>query len=249
MLDFALASEGPATRSSLGEGFSVLEWGMYLLLFVAEMLALFFLSRRLTQAVSQAIFGLTRSEGITVYILAFLFLPGTIVHELAHLVMAGVLLVPTHGIEFIPKLHGDTVKLGSVQVERTDPLRRFLIGAAPFVLGMSLIMGTLWYWDAHGWTHSLWPTIITGYLVFEVGNTMFSSKRDMEGALELILIISAILAVLYLLGLRLPVGMLSFMESPDFVERLTQGCLFLGVPIGLDLGVLVFGRVIGRRGR
>ena len=66
-------------------------------------------------------------------------------HELSHLLTAGVLFVRTGEIEFLPKMEGDQVKLGSVAIEKTDPVRRAIIGFASVFVGLSTILGIIYF--------------------------------------------------------------------------------------------------------
>lgn len=111
----------------------------YFLLFLIEMLLLALLSKRLVYALSALFYSITKSHKAMVNIMAILFLPGTIIHELAHLLSAGMLLVPTGEINLLPEVEGNTVKLGSVQVGKTDLIRRSMIGVAPILLGLFCI--------------------------------------------------------------------------------------------------------------
>src|SRR5580704_5390415 len=101
---------------------------LYFSLFFIELVVLFLLSRNLTRVLSHFFYQLTKNKTFTISALAFLFFPGTVIHELAHALFAGLLGVHVGEIEFMPKIEGDKVKLGSVQIAQTDPIRRFLIG-------------------------------------------------------------------------------------------------------------------------
>jgi hypothetical protein len=154
--------------------------------------------------------------------------------------MAGLLGVPVGEIEFMPKVEGDHVKLGSVQIAHSDPLRRFLIGAAPFVIGTLILLGILFYTVQNHFFGNYFLIFLVGYLVFEIGNTMFSSKKDMEGALELFGTIIILFIVFYLLGLRLPTFNPNLiLGQPLFQEVFKQGSIFLLVPLALDTIVIL----------
>ncbi len=114
-----------------------------LALFLVEIFVLFLFSRILQKGLSLFIFQVTKSMKWTISILAFIFLPGTFIHESAHFLMARILLVPVGKMEFLPKQEGESVKLGSVSIGRCDPFRRLLIGVAPFLAGTTLIILTL----------------------------------------------------------------------------------------------------------
>ena len=61
-----------------------------------------------------------------------LFLPGTVIHELAHVLSAGVLLVHVGEVEFMPQQTPEGIKLGSAQIGQ-----RHFFGVAVTV-GMSV---------------------------------------------------------------------------------------------------------------
>jgi len=212
--------------------------------FFAELLLLFLVSRTLTINLSHLFFRATKSKNITIYLLSILFFPGTIIHELSHYFMAGILFVPVGTIEFIPKLEGDSVKLGSVQVAETDIFRRFLIGAAPFLFGVSLLLAVLFYAAAAHLFENQWFIIGMLYVAFQIGNTMFSSKKDMEGALELFGVVLFFLIVFYFLGVRIPsFNPKVFFDIPLVTQVFKQGSLFLLVPLGIDLLIILLVRL------
>jgi len=172
--------------------------------------------------------------------LAILFLPGTMIHELAHALAAGLLGVRVGTIEFMPEVDGDHVKLGSVQIAQSDPIRRFLIGAAPFFFGTAIMLGILFYFVQNHLYDNYLFIILIGYVVFEIGNTMFSSRKDMEGALELFATIIVIIIILYLLGIRITFFNPNLLFSQHIVQEVfKRGSVFLLVPLLID-GVILF---------
>ena len=220
--------------------------------------------------------GITKSQKTTVGLMAILFFPGVVVHELSHLITAGVLFVRTGEIEFLPKMEGDKVKLGSVAIEKTDPVRRAIIGFAPVVVGLSILLGVVYFqltlssfWEVpiggttpessaswRFWTSQndgVWTKLllsaITFYLLFAISNTMFSSRKDMEGTLELLIVIVIIIAVFYILGFRIDLLVPGvFIEKA--IELLETIDLFLIAPLAIDAFVVgalkIFDRI--RRG-
>ena len=200
---------------------------IYFCLFFIELVTLFLLSRSLSRYLSYFFYRISKSQHFTISALAVLFFPGTLLHELSHAISAGLLGVHVGTIEFMPKITGDHVKLGSVQIAQTDPIRRFFIGAAPFLFGTIILLGILFYSvQNHLFNNYLW-ILFVGYLVFEIGNTMFSSKKDMEGALELFGTIIVILIVFYFLGIRLPAfNPNTILDQPLFLEVFRRGSTF-----------------------
>ncbi len=209
------------------------------LLFLVELFVLFLLSRTLTRTLSYSLYHITRSKKLAVHVMAALFFPGTLIHELSHAFMAMLLRVHVGHMEFVPKIEGDKVKLGSVLIARTDFLRRFLIGAAPFLTGTAILLGVLFY-AAHNQLFGNYQIVILlGYIVFEIGNTMFSSHKDMEGTVELLLTLLIITLIFYFLGVRLPAFSPDIIFNQPLVKNvLEKGCLFLLLPIAIDIVVI-----------
>lgn len=187
---------------------------IFLALLPIEILFLYLLSRRVTSKV----FRLIRNY----YLFALLFLPGTFVHEIAHFLVALFLFVPVGQPEFMPKKQEGGIKLGSVPIGKCDPIRRTLIGIAPIIFGLGILFVSTFY------VHNL---ILLGFIVFEIGNTMFSSKKDLEGIIPVIAVIILIGLALYIWGLRI-----NFNVDQELIKKAD---LFLLVPIIIDLVLVV----------
>lgn len=200
---------------------------LYVLLFILEVFVLFLLSRRLIKKLSGFIYKFTRSQKITVAFIAFLFLPGTLIHELAHFLTATILFVPTGNISLWPKIEEDGVRLGSVGIGKSDFLRRSIIGFAPFLIGTALILGILFYAYSNNILDNELFLLIAGYLVFQIGNTMFSSKKDLEGTWIFFIFLAAIALALYLLNFQITVPSSVF-------EVVKQANILLLIPIIFD---------------
>ena len=206
---------------------------------------LFLISRYLTESISGFFYHITHRHVFSIQLLAVLFLPGVIIHELSHWLVASLLFVPTGEIEFFPQVYGNTVKLGSVQVAKTDPARRFFIGVAPLIMGMALLLGVFWYLSP-SLTQLSWKTGVFLYCLFEIGNTMFSSKKDLEDAL--VFVILFILFVILLLFLHVPVqqGLVSLANLPQIAPTALRITQFLLITIGIDCIVILILTSIAR---
>lgn len=159
-------------------------------LLFGQIFSLYYFSKQLTKYLSQLLFRITRSQRWTIRLIALLFLPGTLLHELSHAIVAGMLLVDSGEISLWPKVEEKGVILGSVEIYKTGVIRRALIGVAPVIIGTSLIIGSLLLlvnFYQQGNSFPIWGMIIYAYVVFIVGNTMFSSKKDLEGSLEVLI--------------------------------------------------------------
>lgn len=207
-------------------------------LFFLELLILFLLSRALQKKISLFFYTLSRSIKVTVYLLAILFLPGTVIHEVSHYLMAKFLFVTTGTMVLIPKLEGQSVKLGSVAIARSDPFRRLLIGLAPFLVGTIIIIFLLFLTEKNELWQTPWAIIFILYSLFEVGNTMFSSKKDLEGALFMGIFLIIVCGILYLLGVIPSLYQLQNLLNDNIIHIFYQGVLYLLIPLGLDLALI-----------
>jgi hypothetical protein len=217
---------------------------LFFLFFLSELILLFFLSRKLVNSLAGIIYKFTRSHKVVVHTLAVIFLPGTIIHELAHLLFAGIMLVPVGEMNVVPEIEGQGVKLGSVQIGRTDPFRRVIIGAAPVLLGILLIFSIFLFVKIG--LSPWWQVGLGLYLLFEIGNTMFSSKKDLEGcvlfAILVITLITIISLALYFLTPNIAQNIWVYISNINFdmaINFFKQAGVYLIVPISLDLLVVI----------
>ena len=211
---------------------------LFALLLIIEIFILYLLSRRVTKKVHQFFYRLTKSEKWTNYLFAVFFLPGTFLHEVAHFLVALALLVPVGQLELMPEMEEkNRLKMGSVPVAKTDLIRRAAIGIAPFVLGLVLIFVSLAWVKSQNLFANYLIVILLGYLVFEVGNTMFASAKDLEGAWVLLVGFLLIPLSLYVLGFRVSLDPASFLSS-ELTALIKKANVFLLVPIIIDFVVI-----------
>lgn len=216
------------------------------LIAACEILALFFLARTLTKTLSALIHSFTGSTRSIVYGIAFLFLPGTLIHELAHFFMAKLLFVYAGEISLLPKLEGEMLKMGSVQIGKTDPLRKLLIGIAPLIVGTTILFTMYYFFSQQHLSYQSWQIYLSLFVTFEIANTMFSSRKDMEGTFILFAILIFIIVLCFIFKLYPPSWTLSAISnvlSLPFFHRLS---MFLLVPLIIDVlligGVKIFVR-------
>jgi hypothetical protein len=183
-------------------------------------------------------------------------LPGIIIHELSHLFVAAILFVPVGNMEFTPKRSGNGVKLGSVEIAKTDPVRRSIIGFAPVFIGLTLVIGIVYLFLSNilffqNKSPYVYITVILVlvYLLFAVSNTMFSSRADMEGTVEILTALLIILGAAYILGFRPPLAILDKIFTKEFFGAVQKSTFFLLAPIAIDIVILGVIRVIHKGGR
>lgn len=210
---------------------------MVFLFLAILLLVLFLLSRHMTRLFSRLFMKLFRSQHVTIYLLSFIFLPGVVLHELSHLLLANLLFVRTGEVEFFPEIHESEVKMGSVAIARTDPLRRFLIGVAPVIGGLGVLLAASSFLLD---TMLSWKSVVLFYVVFQIANTMFSSSKDMEGAIGFLVGVGSIGAILQLLGFPIWGLLLGIVTNNYAISVVFHINLFLLLAIGLDIFLVLF---------
>lgn len=219
-----------------------MSWLFYLpiTLFILQLILLTVLSKRCIKNISQLVYSLTNNYTFTVHFMAFLFLPGTLIHELAHALTAGVMLIEVRDLELTPEIREDGVKLGSVQIVSPDPIRRAVIGVAPFIVGVGVIIGCLWYFSliylsAHNFSWLV--TVLLLILIFQIGNTMFSSKKDLEGIIGVAVFGIGLIVAVYFINTQFFIqGVQSILTTLN--PYIVLSVKFLTVPIALDLFII-----------
>lgn len=215
-----------------------------------EVCILFLLSRIIPTLLTQFFQFFLRSRKFSIWLLSLIFLPGTLVHEMAHLLTAGVLFVPVGDISLMPEIKEEGVKLGHVEIQKTDPIRRSLIGFAPVFVGIAVLSGMIFFANSlffQKGEYPVWLILLLIYLTLVIGNTMFSSKKDLEGTLGVVVIFVAVLGALALLGLN---GLFIFLKENligahlDFYKNFA---IFLSLPVIADIMLCVLMKLAIRK--
>lgn len=215
---------------------------MFLVLCAIDILLLYILSRIITTTLSRFIHSKVRRINVTVWFFSLLLLPGTILHELSHYVTSRILRVRTFGVTLIPKLEGETLRLGSVSIEKADILRRSLIGVAPLLLGLGIIFASLW-WVTSRSNFTWWEIVLGGILIFEIANTMFPSKADVGGTVMIFLISLGLLGGL-VIWLGNTGNMVLLFGSRDIFRI---GAYYLTIILTIDILALVMLMLFSRK--
>lgn len=183
---------------------------MLLLILLAELVLLFFISRHVSQLIYGLFLLIFRHRSVAISLTSVLFFPGTVVHELAHLFTAEVLGVHTGKLSLVPEnLEEEEIQAGSVQIARTDPFRRYAIGFAPLLVGIIVIAAISYFLRsllARQQGVSLQDALISivgYYLLFIISNSMFSSKEDLKGFIAFAIAIFLLVAAGYIAGIRI----------------------------------------------
>ena len=197
----------------------MISWGTYLYLLLL-LLPLIYLQRFLQREIQSIFLLITRQPEISMALFSLMFLPGVVLHEVSHFLMAHLLGVKTGRFSIIPKkLEGGRIQLGYVETASSDFIRDALIGVAPLVTGGIFVafagvsrlgLNTVWESLTQGQMSSISIIIksvvdkpdfwIWFYLIFAVSSTMMPSSSDRRAWLPLISVMIILLGVVLLMG-------------------------------------------------
>ncbi|MCB9138483.1 MAG: hypothetical protein H6642_09065 [Caldilineaceae bacterium] len=235
-----------------------------LLSFLLALLILFFLARQISFQLQELAYLLTGSEAMMTLALYLLFLPGIIVHEGAHWLMARALGLKAGKFRVWPKRKGNAIGMGSVSVQRGGVWKDSLVGLAPLLAGTALVAfighqvfaatDVTGAWAQGDWSaglHALARALrrpdgaLWAYALFVVANAMMPSASDRE-PLRSLLLYSALAGIVYLvLGLPATPFAAALAWSAPFLRQMNSALLFTilldGVIVAsLSLLVLIF---------
>ncbi|MGD2164424.1 MAG: hypothetical protein PVH50_02725 [Anaerolineae bacterium] len=199
------------------------------LLGLAATLALLLLVERwIHRHLQGAMLLLTGDREMAVVLYALPLMPGVLLHEISHALVAKLLGVGVGRVSVRPRLANERIQLGFVPIEETDPVRASLIGLAPLLTGSAVILliGYLFF-GIGGLQRAIvdeaWPSLITHfvemvkvpdvwlwvYLIFAISNTMLPSESDREPWAPIVLFLALAVALAWFAGL-----------GPTIIERL-----------------------------
>lgn len=193
-----------------------------LVIFAAALLALAWLSGQIALEMQRIVYHVTRSIEYAIVGYFLIFLPGIIVHEAAHWLMAKILGLQPGKFRVWPVRKGKMVGLGSVTTRSGGPFLDSLVGMAPLLVGTVLvgILSRMWFSEAalatlfasdqpSDWWRALTSALRSPdaplwlYLVFTIANGMMPSAPDREPVKPLLVYIGLAALVYFALGLPL----------------------------------------------
>lgn len=205
---------------------------MELLITFALICALAFFAQKSSSNLFTLFARVVRSERIALYLVCLLYLPGTFLHEVAHLLTALLLFLPVTRFSIIPHVthvgHGYAVKMGSVSYIPKDPIRGFLVGIAPIFFGMGFFLFLPNMFAVVG--ESLVGRLIVSYLALTVSSTMISSKQDLTDAVYMLPLVFIGAAALYIFNIDI-------LSNQLLLEFISQMNYYLTTALLINLGV------------
>ena len=177
--------------------------------FLVELVLLYLISRQTTKELF-TFFRKFFSDSIVFVLITLIFLPGTIIHELAHYFMAIILFLNVREISVLPEFQKNYIKLGKVVYEKKDIVRGILVGIAPIFAGLFIfwLLSLVKIFP----NSNIFITIGLSYLIFVISTTMFSSKQDLVDIAFIIPILLCIGAIIFIFNINLA----GFLEKTHF---------------------------------
>lgn len=175
--------------------------GLTLLIFFGQIFLLYFISRLVINDLFHVLRLFIRKERIVFTIVTMLFLPGTIIHELSHFIVAISLMLRVREVSIFPKFEENYIRLGSVVYEKKDYIRGILVGIAPIFAGL-FFFWFIGHFNLFNYGGTLLEAVLV-YLIFVVSSTMFSSKQDLVDLVFIIPFIILIIGVIYIFNINL----------------------------------------------
>ncbi len=185
------------------------------------LLPLLWVKRWITQRLQELSLRWVGDPDVALVLYFVLVLPGVVIHELSHWLMAVALRVPVRRFSIGPRRKGRSrqVSLGSIQVGNVDRVRGSLIGLAPLlggsavillignqVLGIDDLVEMVAGQGVTGIVASLEQLIQVAdfwlwlYLIFAVSNAMLPSESDMASLSPVLIFLGIAAAVIMVVG-------------------------------------------------
>jgi len=213
-----------------------------MVLFTVLLVAQYFAARHSTQALYITL-SRVLPHPLPFIVIAFLFFPGTLIHELAHFFAAIILFLKVRGLHLLPSWSHNHLELGHVTYIKADFLRGFLVGVAP--LPVSLIS----LWAAYEWLivrgGENWHWVLFFYITFTVTSSMFASPSDLTDGAAFLVFLVVVGVVLYFFSVDIrPVIEYLLAGQGLFGPFFTVMTLFLGISLAIHLAIIVLLRFV-----
>ncbi|MFQ5407983.1 MAG: hypothetical protein ACE5FI_06110 [Anaerolineales bacterium] len=219
---------------------------------------LLYLQRWITRHIQIIFQLLVQHDQIAIVLNQLLFIPGVLVHETSHWLMAKLVGARTVGFSIWPQRQDDgTLRMGFVQTERVDFVREALIGVAPLLAGSGVVVlisysrlaagdvgGALALGDLALAAERLRladtrDLLVWLYFLFTLSNTMLPSASDRRAWPTVVLLLAILGGLLAYLGVG-PLVEESFGELIAVTVRIIAGAFTITILLDLLAFPLVF---------
>jgi len=214
---------------------------------ILSLLVLYFSKNKLSIELGRLIHKIGGDQRFLIILWSIVFLPGTVIHELSHFLFAVLTSARTGKIEIFPNFlennfenedsESGSVTLGYVQTQRLNPIQGFLVGTAPLLVGLALLV---WFADLiqkYFYTGDYLFVFLIGYLFFTISNSFFPSAADIKQVIPFVVIVSIFLVIGSLVGIGTfpepSQELITFVNSLSFV-------IFISVLLNTTLTILIW---------
>jgi len=224
------------------------------LLYVFLSLTILLLTKKeMTSDLGRLVHRLGGSQHTAIIIWSLIFLPGTIIHEVSHFLLAALTGARTGKIEIFPEYLEDEsdnqntrVALGSVQTQKLNPLQGFLVGIAPFLSGIVLLIWLAALLQTSYTTSNTWLFLLEGYFFFTIANSFFPSWTDIKQTLPFVIIFLLVALAAWYFGFQVSLNSNSYLLT--VLNSLWQA---IGISVLINLGLIgvlfILNRLIKRK--
>ena len=217
---------------------------------------LIFVQRALHKELQTLFLLMTHRVEIALVMFSILFLPGVIIHELSHYLMAVILRIRTGKLSLLPQNKGNgRLQMGYIETEKVDFIRDAFVGVAPLVAGGFIVsyigkfqLGFLILWDALA-TLELSRILDTlqmnlnrpdfwvwFYLMVVVSSTMLPSSSDRRAWMPLSLMVVVSISIGFIIG----VGPWMMEQIENRVAEMFRSlAIVFGMSASVHLAVLI----------
>jgi hypothetical protein len=216
------------------------------LLFVGEIFAIYFFAHIVLNMSFTLMRRLSIPDTYIIWLISFLYLPGTIIHEISHYFFALLLAMNPEEVSILPHIEKNHIRLGHVIYRKhpSDIIRPIIVGIAPFfgAIGLLWVIQSFHLFPSQVW----WQTIIFGYLILAITANMFSSKQDLIDLGYIIPLFLIVGVIIYIFGIQINVQILldvisklelffKTLQLPLLFSIIVNGILIIFIRITLSL--------------
>ena len=213
---------------------------MPLLFVILSLFCLLLTKKRMTSDLSHLVHRLGGSQHSVIIVWSTIFLPGTLIHEISHFLVAALTGARTGKIEIFPEYLEDKldeksthVALGSVQTQKLNPIQGFLVGIAPFISGMALLIWLASLLQTSFTARDVWLLLLEGYLFFTVANSFFPSWSDIKQALPFVIISLVVTLLAWYFGFQI------FLNSNSYIWTILNSLWqAIGISVLINLSLI-----------
>jgi hypothetical protein len=170
------------------------------IIFIPLALCLFIIGKRTVQELYTILKLFFRNDYVVFAIIALIFLPGTLFHELAHYVMAIMLFLHVTDFTIVPRWYKSDITLGRVTYYKRDVIRSILVGVAPLLAGILFFLGIAYFHVFPQASQGYIYNAVFIYLIFVISTSMYSSKQDLVDIAYIIPVLFIIFILAYFLN-------------------------------------------------